>query len=619
MTDIAQLGLEVDSGPVRRGSAALTDFSKSARQAAKGTGLANAQFQATASSMRRVNTATKTARGGFRAMRGAVGQLGFQVQDVAVQLQAGQNAMLVLGQQGSQIASIFGPGGAVIGAILAVGGAIIGGLVPALMGGSEEAEKFTLEFDKMAEKLEELQINQLQALINNTEEEIDKLKDMGATLDGTGDDVDTFGEAMGRLGGPTGGALGEAAEGVEFFGEAVTRSSAIQETGSQKLQEAVDRLDEYRDRLDVLLGLKNEDSVRTAEQTEELNTYIQSLEKEAATVGMTEREIALLTASELKATEAERERIRAAYDSIDAYEAEQEATKEAEAELRRYISAVSATATAEARATAAREASADAQIDAIDRRVGATIESLKTEEETLKEWHTEQSNMLMAATDEELEVLGGYYEAKLRLEDEFQERKNAIASEGEEEYNALSNESVQAYAAATEAALGLFSQFTDNRIAQEQRALDATENATEEEIAARNRAAEQAFESGKDLQLAMVGVNTAAAIMAALADPTLIGPARWATVAAIGLTGATQASAISSAQFGGLSTPSTPTAPANEQSSQMMAQGTQNQVTVNFTGETSKDDIANALREIFADDGILFDSDSAQSQVIVNG
>ncbi|EOW2373248.1 phage tail length tape measure family protein [Cronobacter sakazakii] len=73
-------------------------------------------------------------------MRGVFGQLGYQIQDVAVQLQMGQNAMMVFAQQGSQIASIFGPGGAIAGAIIAITGAIAGALLPSLFN-SKDATK----------------------------------------------------------------------------------------------------------------------------------------------------------------------------------------------------------------------------------------------------------------------------------------------------------------------------------------------------------------------------------------------------------------------------------------------------------------------------------------------
>lgn len=84
--------------------------------------------------------ATKTAKSAshlnqqFRFLRGGAGQLGHQIQDVAVQLQMGTNAMIVLGQQGGQIASLFGPKGAIIGAFISVAAAAGMTLAPRLMG-----------------------------------------------------------------------------------------------------------------------------------------------------------------------------------------------------------------------------------------------------------------------------------------------------------------------------------------------------------------------------------------------------------------------------------------------------------------------------------------------------
>lgn len=87
-----------------------------------------------------MSSRTRAANQQFGAMRGSLGQLGYQIQDVAVQLQSGQNAMLVFGQQGSQIASIFGPGGAVIGAVLAVSAALGTALLPRLFDSTDAAK-----------------------------------------------------------------------------------------------------------------------------------------------------------------------------------------------------------------------------------------------------------------------------------------------------------------------------------------------------------------------------------------------------------------------------------------------------------------------------------------------
>lgn len=85
-----------------------------------------------------------------RWMRGMFGQLGHQVQDVAVQMQMGTNAMLVFGQQGSQIASLLGPWGSIAGAAISIGAA-----VATFYSASGQAEKATSELDKAMESLSE--------------------------------------------------------------------------------------------------------------------------------------------------------------------------------------------------------------------------------------------------------------------------------------------------------------------------------------------------------------------------------------------------------------------------------------------------------------------------------
>jgi CheY-specific phosphatase CheX len=78
----------------------------------------------------------KVVTGSFGRFRGASQQLGFQIQDVAVQLKSGTDASVVFAQQGSQIASIFGPAGAVVGALIAVGAAVAGPFISSILGGT---------------------------------------------------------------------------------------------------------------------------------------------------------------------------------------------------------------------------------------------------------------------------------------------------------------------------------------------------------------------------------------------------------------------------------------------------------------------------------------------------
>lgn len=100
---------------------------------------------------------SKKVDGQLRMMRGGFGQVGHQIQDVAVQLQMGQNAMLVFGQQGSQIASLFGPGGAMIGAVLAVGAALSMALLPRLVGATQAMKDIESETKTLVDRFDELE------------------------------------------------------------------------------------------------------------------------------------------------------------------------------------------------------------------------------------------------------------------------------------------------------------------------------------------------------------------------------------------------------------------------------------------------------------------------------
>ena len=132
--------------------------------------------------MRDTAKAGKDLNGTMRLMRGGAGQLGHQVQDVAVQLQMGTDAMIVFGQQGSQVASLFGPKGAMIGGILAVGAALSRPFMDAITNSSdaiadlgEEAGKFNDITKEMIPLLKEIEQAGIDKKYKEIQEEIDDL------------------------------------------------------------------------------------------------------------------------------------------------------------------------------------------------------------------------------------------------------------------------------------------------------------------------------------------------------------------------------------------------------------------------------------------------------------
>ena len=136
-TEVATLTFKADTADLDRAEKALDGVAASGKRAQSSTD--------------NFSKATEQSGKSMKNMRGIAGQLGFQVQDIAVQLQSGTNAMIVFGQQGSQIAGAFGPGGAILGVVIAVGAAVGTAMVAAFSRGSQSAEDLLKELDDLTE------------------------------------------------------------------------------------------------------------------------------------------------------------------------------------------------------------------------------------------------------------------------------------------------------------------------------------------------------------------------------------------------------------------------------------------------------------------------------------
>jgi len=160
----AVLTLRTDDAQFRRGVDAAgrqaQRLDTTLRQAATGSTNLGARLATTG---RQAQTAGRMMNG----LRGNMGQLGFQIQDIAVQLQAGTSPFIVMAQQGSQIASIFGPGGPIVGALIAVGSIAAGTLLGMARDSVETAE----EASHLAKALEG--VNQMLAEMRDLARELD--------------------------------------------------------------------------------------------------------------------------------------------------------------------------------------------------------------------------------------------------------------------------------------------------------------------------------------------------------------------------------------------------------------------------------------------------------------
>lgn len=127
MADTASLIARVKTEGAEQSAKQLDDFATSAGKADKASdNLGN-------------TTQKQTAK--LRGFGTGAQQVGYQVQDMIVQIQGGTSAFVAIGQQGSQLAGAFGPGGALIGAVIALGAAVAGTLVKSLGGAKVSAEE----------------------------------------------------------------------------------------------------------------------------------------------------------------------------------------------------------------------------------------------------------------------------------------------------------------------------------------------------------------------------------------------------------------------------------------------------------------------------------------------
>ncbi len=320
--------VDVETAPLLKGESAAINSIKKVDSVMQKSAAVQAK-----SSMAR-SKASKAVTSSFRLQKGAAQQLGFQLQDVAVQAQMGISAFTILGQQGSQLAGVFGTGGALVGAAIAVGAALGGVLFKALSKTGDSVEELTEKLKKLVEvtTLSEAQAQVLISaevkastekakLIASNQEEIDSIKSRIALSRSTIKAYDSESETYKNL-----------KKGQEGLNKELNFQIAAQQTLVGEIEKSSKAISMYS----ALIGDKA--TTATKDQADKLKELIEALKQEEAQLGKTEKEIALMMATELKATDAQKLAIATHFDSINAYKDKEEAimatVRAHEAELR---------------------------------------------------------------------------------------------------------------------------------------------------------------------------------------------------------------------------------------------------------------------------------------------
>lgn len=264
--------------------------------------------------------ANKT-QGSMRNLKGQAQNLGWQLQDVAVQAQMGTSALVILGQQGSQLASGFGAKGALIGAGIAVGAAAMGVLSKASGEANIKVKELADTSRILADNFKELSVYQRSLLGKSLQESFkEKTKEANA-LQIKINKLDTAlinanRSASGRF---LEKMLGDDPQKIN--NELIKAKATLVALNIERKK--------IKEQLKDPSGKKEDDKSSDKEKTKNLEEFISSLSKSALMFGANDKEIAKYEASLLGANEAQIKVVSNLYDIIEAKEADIEATKKA--------------------------------------------------------------------------------------------------------------------------------------------------------------------------------------------------------------------------------------------------------------------------------------------------
>ena len=277
----------------------------------------------------------KKLNGSMRMIRGGFGQVGHQIQDVAIQAQMGTDAFIILGQQGGQIASIFGPGGAALGAILAVGAALYTSFKPAVDESASSVKEFV---ESITEQRREL------GLLTAVEQELEDLRKEN-TFDQINEETQNYEKSIARLTANL-SMYERMLKGVEDGNTDQIYSSQLLGLSYQDLKEKVKKLNgDLTTAKATIAGntiATDDNTEANLQAVEEENERVRSLEQlvkgiedQARAHTQNARAIQLADAVAKGATRTELERIALAYRAIDAFNEKKEAEKDAADEAAR--------------------------------------------------------------------------------------------------------------------------------------------------------------------------------------------------------------------------------------------------------------------------------------------
>lgn len=258
------------------------------------------------------------------------GQAGIQVQQLVGQVQAGTNPMVALSQQAADLGIVLGL--PLLGAVTGIAAAFAGPLISALMGAQdalddtrERVRELKGSLDELSEVDRTLKLVQIAEEMRTTEKTIRDLEE--AQRDSLKQFRELRNESVGFF-----DAMLLIASGFTSLEDAQRGSTEELATANSALANARDRYKELGDQADILTGKTSASDEATKAQRESLESYLESLEEQHATLGMNAVQLGVYKAMQDGATVSEIRTVRAILEKIEAYKQSAEAAKQAQAD-----------------------------------------------------------------------------------------------------------------------------------------------------------------------------------------------------------------------------------------------------------------------------------------------
>lgn len=305
-------------------------------------------------SLQNKNDALKqTGKGYQEAGRGARqfsamgGQLGHQVQDVAVQLQMGTNAAIVFAQQGSQVAAIFGARGAMLGGLFAVGAALYT-FMDASSEAKKEVAKLTDALDEQIQKKKELTDAERAYLsVQYRKELIEQKKQLDILEDNHDSAVQKLNAhraALQRIEKPSvaySAALGQSAAMATLADHAIIKITGSTDDLTNELEQYAAQV-EYVTKLEEKVA-KNKDLIARGLNpalTESTEDMVKALKEQNETYGMTSEKADLYRVMTSNISDALKAEYAAQWTSLEAKKANTKKTQEAYKKNQEYVDSI---------------------------------------------------------------------------------------------------------------------------------------------------------------------------------------------------------------------------------------------------------------------------------------